>query len=188
MKCPGSGGKQTFLKEVALLNGLDHRIVVKVMKVSQPPQDEKYEIDRATVWYDLEKVYRGFTNFDRNKRLSLQEAGQTLRRRHERSTDVQVVNLKVRQATALEEFDARVAAGMEESFKLKESVTSPSNDGTNACAFLSVGVAESILKQHRNRGFFRKFTESCGGYHSVFTGGNQRAPRHGKDLRHTRSI
>lgn len=50
-----------------------------------PLQDVKYDIDLATVWYDLEKVYRGFTNFDRNRRLSLQEAGQILRRRHERS-------------------------------------------------------------------------------------------------------
>ena len=41
-----------------------------------PLQDVKYDIHRATVWYDLEKVYRGFTNFDRNRRLSLQEAGQ----------------------------------------------------------------------------------------------------------------
>ena len=70
-----------------------------------PLQDVKYDIDRATVWYDLEKVYRGFTNFDRNRRLSLQEAGQILRRRHERSRDLQVVNLKVSQATALEEFE-----------------------------------------------------------------------------------
>ena len=70
-----------------------------------PLQDVKYDIDRATVWYDLEKVYRGFTNFDRNQRLSLQEAGQILRRRHERSRDLQVVNLKVSRATALEEFE-----------------------------------------------------------------------------------
>ena len=70
-----------------------------------PLQDVKYDIDRATVWYDLEKVYRGFTNFDRNRRLSLQEAGQILRRRHERSRDLQVVNLKVSQATTLEEFE-----------------------------------------------------------------------------------
>ena len=68
-------------------------------------QDVKYDIDRATVLYDLEKVYRGFTNFDRNRRLSLQEAGQILRRRHERSRDLQVVNLKVSQATTLEEFE-----------------------------------------------------------------------------------
>ena len=58
---------------------------------------------------------------------------------------MQVVNLNVSEATALEEFDARVAAGMEENFKPIESVTMPSNDGTNACAFLSVGVTESIL-------------------------------------------
>lgn len=45
-----------------------------------PLQDAKYDIDRATVWYDLEKVYRGFTNFCRNRRLSLQDASQILRR------------------------------------------------------------------------------------------------------------
>ena len=73
---------------------------------------------------------------------------------------MQVVNLKVSQATALEEFDARAAAGMEESFKLKESVTSPSNDGTNACAFLSVGVAESILYDTETEAFFENLPKA----------------------------
>ena len=77
---------------------------------------------------------------------------------------VQVINLKVSQATALEEFDARAAAGMEETLSSsKNQMTSPSNDGTNACAFLSVGVAESILHDTETEAFFRKFTESCGG-------------------------
>ena len=125
-----------------------------------PLQDAKYDIDRATVWYDLEKVYRGFTNFDRNRRLSLQDAGQILRRRHERSRDLQVVNLKVSQATALEEFDARVAAGMEKHCKTKESVTTPSNDGTNACAFLSVGIAESILYDTETETFFENLPKA----------------------------
>ena len=125
-----------------------------------PLQDAKYDIDRATVWYDLEKVYRGFTNFDRNRRLSLQEAGQILRKRHERSRDLQVVNLKVSQATALEEFDARVAAGMEKHCKTKESVITPSNDGTNACAFLSVGVAESILHDTETEAFFENLPKA----------------------------
>ena len=125
-----------------------------------PLQDVKYDIDRATVWYDLEKVYRGFTNFDRNRRLSLQEAGHILRRRHERSRDLQVVNLKVSQATALEEFDARVAAGMEEHCKTKESMTTPSNDGTNACAFISVGVAESILHDTETEAFFENLPKA----------------------------
>ena len=31
-----------------------------------PLQDVKYYINRATVWYDLEIVYQGFTNFDRD--------------------------------------------------------------------------------------------------------------------------
>ena len=125
-----------------------------------PLQDVKYDIDRATVWYDLEKVYRGFTNFDRNRRLSLQEAGQILRRRHERSRDLQVVNLKVSQATALEEFDARVAAGMEKHCKTKESMTTPSNDGTNACAFISVAVAESILHNTETEAFFENLPKA----------------------------
>ena len=186
-----------------------------------PLQDVKYDIDRATVWYDLDKVYRGFTNFDRNQRLSLQEAGQILRRRHERSRDLQVVNLKVSQvacskrsdsgercgvekamksrgglgrevsplllprfyffalpfilhrsplserleqaisqATALEEFDAWVAAGMEKHCKTKESMTTPSNDGTNACAFISVAVAESILHDTETEAFFENLPKA----------------------------
>ena len=106
------------------------------------------------------EVYRGFTNFDRNKRLSLLEAGQILRRRRERPKDVQVVNLNASQATALEEFDARVAAGTKENFKPIESVTMPSNDGKNVCAFLSVGVTESILHDTETGAFFENLPKA----------------------------
>lgn len=135
-----------------------HQITFRGTKTSTSRCKIRYRL--ATVWYDLEKVYRGFTNFDRNRRLSLQEAGHILRRQHERSRDLQVVNLKVSQATALEEFDARVAAGMEKHCKTKKSMTTPSNDGTNACAFISVGVAESILHDTKTEAFFENLPKA----------------------------
>ena len=73
---------------------------------------------------------------------------------------MQVVNLNASQATALEEFDARVAAGTKENFKPIESVTMPSNDGTNVCAFLSVGVTESILHNTETGAFFENLPKA----------------------------
>lgn len=73
---------------------------------------------------------------------------------------MQVVNLKVSQATALEKFDVRVATGMEKHCKIRESMTTPSNDGTNACAFLSVGVAESILHDIETEAFFENLPKA----------------------------
>ena len=36
-----------------------------------PLYDDKYAVERATVWRGLEEIYRGCANFDRHSRLSL---------------------------------------------------------------------------------------------------------------------
>ena len=122
-----------------------------------PQHDEKYDIDRSTVWFALEEVFLGCLNFDREKRLSLQEAAQILARRYDRfSMDFQVINLRVSQATALEHFDQKVAVEFQEQAKSLQSSVMPINDGTNACAFLSIGVAESIIQKLEGEVFFEK--------------------------------
>ena len=71
-----------------------------------PLQDMKYELDRATAWCDLVKVYRGCTKFDRQQRLTLEEAGRILRRREGRfSKVIEVIHFKISQATSIEHFD-----------------------------------------------------------------------------------
>ena len=136
-------------------------IVSLLQKEKLPLQDEKYAIDRATVWCELEKVYRGCTNFARKERMPLQEAAQILARRQDRfSRDVQVVNLRVSQATALEEFDQRLAAKLEGDVESLQSEIMPVNDATNACAFLSIGVAESILYESETEEFFENLPKA----------------------------
>ena len=82
-------------------------------------------VDRGTV------VFLGCLNFNREKRLSLQEAAQILARRYDRfSMDFQVINLRVSQATALEHFDQKVAVEFQEQAKSLQSNVMPINDGT----------------------------------------------------------
>ena len=134
------------------------KFITELLRNEKLPQhDEKYDIDRATVWFALEEVFRGCLNFNREKRLSLQEAAQILARRHDRfSMDFQVINLRVSQATALEQFDQKVAVEFQEQAKSLQSNVMPINDGTNACAFLSIGVAESIIQKLEGEVFFEK--------------------------------
>ena len=67
------------------------------------------------------------------------------------SGHVDVVHLKVSQGTAIEEFDQQIAARLMETAE-HEDLKSPvqvesalTNDGTNACAFISVKIADILL-------------------------------------------
>ena len=67
-----------------------------------PLLDEKYGVERATIWRGLEEIYRECVNFDRHSRLSLEEAVAILSRDNKRvSEDLDVLHLKVSQATAV---------------------------------------------------------------------------------------
>lgn len=111
-----------------------------------PLPDEKYEVERATVWCALEEVYKGCVNFNRQSRLSLDKAATILSREEK---DFDVIPLKISQATAVEQFDQKLAthlheAGHEEAVQAGSVL---SNDGTNACAFLSVKIVDTILTE-----------------------------------------
>ena len=80
-----------------------------------PLPDKKYEVERATVWIGLEGVYRGCVAFDRHSRLSLKEAAEILSEDSERSSrDLDVVQLNVSQATAVQQIDERLAVEVNE--------------------------------------------------------------------------
>ena len=117
------------------------KFITELLRKEKLPQhDEKYDVDRASVWFALEEVCQGCLNFNR---------------RQERfSMDFQVINLRVSQATALEQFDQKAAEELQEQAKSLQSNVMPIHDGTNACAFLCIGVAENILQEIETEVFF----------------------------------
>ena len=116
-----------------------------------PLPDEKYVVERATVWRGLEEVYRGCTSFNRRSRLSLGETAAILSREDKRvSEDLDVMHLKVSQAKAVQQFNHRLAVHMKDNADeepAKQLECALNNDGTNACAFLTVKIADLILSE-----------------------------------------
>lgn len=114
-----------------------------------PLPDKKYEVERATVWRGLEGVYKACTNFDRKSRLSLKEVATIMRQENKRFLrDVDVVHLGISQGTAVQCFDEQHAMQLQVRETVKDHGNLEStlvNDGTNACASLSVKIAERIL-------------------------------------------
>ena len=83
-----------------------------------PLLDEKYVAQRATVWRGLEEIYRRCGNFDRHSQLSLRGAANIISREDKRvSTDLDVLHLKVNQATAVQQFDQRLAAQLKDNVR-----------------------------------------------------------------------
>ncbi|KAK2558902.1 Cyclin-dependent kinase A-2, partial [Acropora cervicornis] len=102
------------------------------LEEKHPLPDINYEIQRATVWYGLKEVYKGCVNDGV-------------------SGHVDVVHLKVSQGTGIKEFDQQIAACPIETVE-HEDLKSPAqvesalkNDGTNACALISVKIADILL-------------------------------------------
>lgn len=77
LKCP-------YILDIRSTGGVSSQKELKKFVISLlatetlPLLDVKYEVDRATAWFELEKVYHGCAKFDRQQRLSLEEAGQIL--------------------------------------------------------------------------------------------------------------
>lgn len=114
----------------------------------------------------------------RQQRLTLEETGRILSRREGRfSRDIEVMNLKISHATSIQHFDRKVAAELESPCsKPLQIKTLPINDGTNACAFLSVSIAERILHESEIDDFFGNFIRRSGVNHFVFAGENKQSP------------
>ena len=105
LKCP-------YLLEIRSAEGIGSQedlktLITSLMRSKQHPlQDVKYEIERATVWRELEGVYRGCVNLNRDDRLKLDEASKILKRGKDRfRRDLHFIHLSISQATAVEEFD-----------------------------------------------------------------------------------
>ena len=162
LKCPN-------ILEIRSAGGLSSQEELKKLIISllatekRPLQDVKYELDRATAWCDLENVYRSFTKFDQQQRLTLEEAGWILSRREGIfSRDIEVIHLKVSQATSLERFDLKMAAELERPcLKPLQMKALSVNDGKNACAYFAVRIAERILNKSEIDDFFENLPDAA---------------------------
>lgn len=115
-------------------------------KKKLPLSDDKYKSNRATVWSSLEEAYIGCTNFDPTKRFSLRDIEEVLCGRYDVSKNCDIIKLKVTQSTAIEKNDHHVASKCSRGNQIQSPVpVNVTNDGTNACAFLSVKIADRVI-------------------------------------------
>ena len=98
------------------------------------------------------------------KRFSLDEASAILKRDEDQHfrTNIDFIQLKVSQASAVEQFDEQLASQFEErgSNDIVQMNSTPSNNGTNACTFLPVAVADITFMLDKGNEFFAPLAES----------------------------
>lgn len=123
------------------------RFVTRLLRHKKLPRsDGKYKTHHATVWSYLEEAYVGCTNFDPCKRFNLRDIEEVLDGRCDVHRTCDIVNLKVTQNTATEQMDHYIAEEMQKENQ-QPCPLIISNEGTNACAFLAVKIADSIFHQ-----------------------------------------
>ena len=114
--------KSPYILEIRSQRGISSQEELKSLITSlegserYPMQDAKYEIARATVWRELENVYRRCVKLKREKRFSLDEASAILKRDEDQHfrTNIDFIQLKVSQASAVEQFNEQLASQFEE--------------------------------------------------------------------------
>lgn len=122
----------------------------RLRKKERPVSDRKYNVSRATLWSCLEEVYIGCTSFDPNMRFSLRHVEEVLNGTYDVPNFCDVVKLKVTQSTAIEQMDRQVANKLSienDNIPIQSPGLLVTNDGSNACAFLSVKIADRIIHE-----------------------------------------
>ena len=103
--------------------------------------DSKYQKQRATVWREVEAVHLAATTFPARARPTLEELDAILKMPDHCDC---CFNLKFSQNSALEKSDAQIAVECANGKQAPGFVDVP-NDGTNACAFLAIKIADKII-------------------------------------------
>ncbi|CAH3190164.1 unnamed protein product, partial [Porites evermanni] len=113
-----------------------------------PIEPLKYQHKHATDWYNIHRIYMECIQFSPENRPKIDQVVQMINQvPSESSMDI---HLKVSQASSLEAFDCNVAkiAANDANFP---KLSHPDNDGSNACAFLSVQIADKIHCLHQDQ-------------------------------------
>lgn len=124
----------------------------RLRKKERPVLDSKYNVSRATVWLCLEEVYLRCTSFEPDMRFSLRDVQEVLNGTYNVANTYDVVKLKVPQSTAIEKMDRQVANKLSienDNIQIQSPDLPVTNDGSNACAFLSVKIADRIIHELR---------------------------------------
>ena len=114
--------KSPYILEIRSQGGISSQEELKsfitslVRSERYPMQDATYELARATVWRELENVFRGCVKLKSEKRFSLDEVSAILKRDEDQHfrTNIDFIQLKVSQASAVEQFDKQLASQFEE--------------------------------------------------------------------------
>ena len=119
----------------------------KLLDNKQLPQHgKKYEIHRIQEWSTLDKTFKACAQFDPKMRpTALELIG--LLAKNPPEANLIFTNLSVSQSTALESADLSYAMEMSKGTAVSPwaSPTTPINDGTNACVFLSLAICDRLL-------------------------------------------
>ena len=110
-------------------------------KEAKPVMDSKYQKQRATVWREVEAVHLAATTFPTRARPTLEELDAILKMPDHCDC---CFDLKFSQNSALEKSDAQVAVECANGKQAPGFVDVP-NNGTNACAFLAIKIADKII-------------------------------------------
>ena len=122
----------------------------RLRQKERPVSDIKYNLSRAAVWSCLEEAYIGCTSFEPNMRFSLRDVEEVLNGKYDVDNTCDVVKMKVTQTTAIEQMDHQVAIKLsvdKDNIEIQLPELLDTNDGSNACAFLSVKIADRIIHE-----------------------------------------
>ncbi len=111
-----------------------------------PLHGEKYELHRIREWSTLNKTFKACAQFDPKMRPTASEL-KGLLAKHPPEANLILTHLSVSQSTALENADLSYALEMSKGtvVPLCAFLTTPINDGTNACAFLCIAICDRLL-------------------------------------------
>lgn len=119
----------------------------KEKPISQP----KYAARQAGEWRDLLRIYESCTEFLPSLRPNIKDVIKDIRSKSSSGPqEVEknlVIHLKVSQSSFLESFDANIAAQIQDGTtnRTDATVNASLNDGTNACSFLCIKIADEIF-------------------------------------------
>lgn len=109
-----------------------------ISKGIKPLNDPEYDALRASNWANLSEVYDDCLKKKADDRVSMQQIKETLNQ----IDCSESYPLKVHQGTARIEAEERCLF-----YEANVNFVRPENDGTNACVFLSLKIAEAILSK-----------------------------------------
>ena len=132
--------KRSLEKGESALQGLENLMREKKL----PAEPLKYQHKHATDWYFIECISKQCINFSPEGRSTMEEVVAMIGQEPAASS-IQI-HLKNSQSTSLAEFDHKVAEMVYKNgdFAAQNAFPQPDNDGTNACAFLSIKIANEI--------------------------------------------